>query len=101
MSYASFFKLLFNILSDEGTWQIEVENKWCIAENGNHWVTSISSALECQYLCMKFPSCIGFSYSYSSGMINTCFICKDDALSTNSYGFAFYRKGKMMLIIIT
>ena len=101
MSYASFFKLLFYILSDKGTWPIEVVSKWCITENGNHWTSSISSAQECQYLCTKSPSCIGFSYSYRSGMINSCFICKDDELFTNSYGFAFYRKGKMMLIFNT
>ena len=70
---------------------MELDNAWCLTEHGNEWATSVASQLECQDLCLKNPSCVGISYSYRAGMMNSCFICKNDALDQNDYGFAFYR----------
>ena len=70
---------------------MEVDNGWCMAQYGNDWNPFISSKLECQSLCSKTPYCVGISYSYRAGMTNSCFVCKNDALETNSYGFGFYR----------
>ena len=77
---------------------MEADNGWCLAQLGNDWKPYISSQLECQNLCLKTPYCVGISYSYSAGMTDSCFVCKNDALETNSYGFGFYRMpGKMLL----
>ena len=81
---------------------MEVDNGWCIVQYGNDWTSSISSQLECQTLCSKTPYCVGISYSYREGMTHSCFICKNDALETNSYGFGFYRMpGKILTLLST
>ena len=92
--YDFFHIHLFNILSDEGAWPLELDNTWCLAEYGNDWTGSIASQLECQDICLKNPSCTGISYSYRSGMSNICFVCTTVPLTDfgeNSLGFAFYR----------
>ena len=79
---------------------MEVTNGWCIVQYGNDWTSPISSQLECQSVCSKTPYCVGISYSYRSGMDHSCFICKNDALETNSYGFGFYRMpGKILTLL--
>ena len=83
--------LLFYIQSGQEIWPREVGNGWCMARYGNDWIPHISSQLECQRVCSKTPYCVGISYSYKAGMTNVCFICKNDALETNSDGFGFYR----------
>ena len=91
------FASYFIIMSEEGAWKREVDNKWCRTEYGNDWSASISSQVECQELCLKTPFCVGISYSYRAGMTHSCFFCKNDALETNSYGFGFYRMpGKIL-----
>ena len=90
--YDSYKGHLFYILSEEGAWQMEIDNKWCLTMYGHDWTASITSQLECQALCLQTSNCVGISYSYRAGMMNSCFICKNDVLDQNDYGFAFYRK---------
>ena len=79
---------------------MELDNIWCLTEYGNDWAASITSQLECQDMCFQNPSCMAISYSYSVGMNNICYMCKNsESNNRNSYGFAFYRKpGKVMLL---
>ena len=70
---------------------MEIDNKWCLTMYGHDWTASITSQLECQALCLQTSNCVGISYSYRAGMMNSCFICKNDVLDQNYYGFAFYR----------
>ena len=71
---------------------MEHNNTWCLTEYGHDWSGSIASQLDCQDICLENPLCVGISYSYRAGMMNSCFICKNDVLDQNDYGFAFYRK---------
>ena len=90
----------FNILSEDGAWPMELDNTWCLTEHGNGWATSVASQLDCQDICLENPSCVGISYSYRAGMINTCFLCTTVrlyAFGQNSFGFGFYRApGKVL-----
>ena len=93
---------LFNILSYEGAWPMELDNMWCLTEHGNDWEPTVGSQLDCQDICLKNPACVGISYSYRAGMSNTCFVCTTvpmNGFHRNSFGFAFYRApGKVFLI---
>ena len=81
---------------------MEIDNTWCLTEYGNDWATSATSQLDCQDMCLENPSCTGISYSYRSGMRNTCFVCTTDDFGQNSFGFAFYRApGKNFLFANT
>ena len=75
--------------SDDDVWLMEVESKWC---TNNDWTTSVSTILDCQNLCLEKTSCTGISYSYRLDFVNTCFLCKSSGVSSNSYGFSFYRR---------
>ena len=70
---------------------MKIDNKWCLTMYGHDWTASITSQLECQAVCLQTSNCVGISYSYRAGMMNSCFICKNEALDQNTYGFAFYR----------
>ena len=75
---------------------MELDDIWCPIEYGNDWAGSAASQSDCQDMCLKNPSCVGISYSYSAGMSNICFVCttipmNGDRQNSDSFGFAFYR----------
>ena len=46
---------LFNIISEEGAWPMELDDTWCLTEYGNGWATSVASQLDCQDICLENP----------------------------------------------
>ena len=48
--------------------------------------------LKCQNMCEARPDCIGVSNANDGPYANLCYICLDDNLLLDKYGFNFYRK---------
>ena len=82
---------IYLVFTEEGAWSMELDNTCCDTEY--YWSGSIASQLGFQDMCLKNPACVGISYSYMAGMINTCFVCKTVFLSDfnrNRFGFSCY-----------
>ena len=71
------------------TWQIDAEDKYC----SNHdLANAVYTQLACQYACLNTETCVGIAYSHKSGYTDKCYLCNDDALSSDAREFSFYRR---------
>ena len=70
-------------------WDLERENVYC---GYNNTMSIEPNKRECQRLCEQNPYCIGFSNANDGQNAHLCYMCLDDKLKSDNYGFNFYRK---------
>ena len=74
-------------------WDKTVEDKYCLHSDSHR---NVSNQEECQSLCMNLgydrTFCVGIAYSYKPSYRQYCYLCRNDVLSSNEYGYAFYRR---------
>ena len=88
------FSLLFQGVY---VWGVEYKNAYCGFSN----VRKIEpNKIECQKLCEVSQSCIGVSHATDGPHANLCYICFDDKMLSDSYGFNFYRKPGINFVVL-
>ena len=87
-------KRLLNIyiIRLEGMWLAKVYGKYC---DDNKMAYIDPDKMKCQRRCEQDANCIGISYTYNDTFDFLCYLCFEDSLWDDRFGFNFYRKPGM------
>jgi len=94
LEYAKYMLVLTDFGLLEQLWASESNNKYCSANKVRH---TEPNRLGCQRLCEQNANCVGISYTNSGSYTDICYVCLSDTLTSDTYGFNFYRRPGIVL----
>ena len=93
LDYAKYMLVFTDFELLEQLWASESNNKYCAANKVSHIEPN---KLGCQGFCEQNADCVGISYSTTS-YTDICYVCLSDTLTSDTYGFNFYRRPGIVL----
>ena len=70
-------------------WLAKTNAAYC--KNNNEYLNEPNKH-SCQKICQDDENCVGVSYTNNGQFSNICYVCLNETLESNAYGFNFYKK---------
>ena len=83
------YMLNFIAIGSKDLWLPESYYQYC---SGSNVGATERDKIKCQKLCEQNINCVGISYTNNKKYDHVCYVCLNDTLSRDAYGFNFYRK---------